>query len=220
MLVSGKGADEEWMKVQELIGKAPDLPSDIKWHYIGHLQSNKVKKLLDSVPNLYVIESVDSVKLANTINKHVPEDRAEKLRVMVQVNTSGEDSKSGVEPTGCCELVRHVIENCTKLQFTGLMTIGRLGDVSPECFETLKQCREEILALQDLKLDAEAMEMSMGMSADYPLAIEQGSTSIRIGSTIFGARDYSKSGNDNSTSALDNPNTGPSSNNPNSRADS
>ncbi|GBG25707.1 Pyridoxal phosphate homeostasis protein [Hondaea fermentalgiana] len=174
--------------VQELVGKAPDLPSDIKWHFIGMLQSNKAKQIA-SLPNIYIVESVHSQKLANALNKHVPEDRKEKLRVLVQVNTSGEDSKSGIEPDGCVKLVTHVIEECDKLQFAGLMTIGRLGDVSPECFDLLNKCKQDVLAAHPQLAD-QPFEMSMGMSGDFELAIEHGSTSVRVGSSIFGARDY------------------------------
>lgn len=177
-------------KVQELVEKAPQLPSDIKWHFIGHLQSNKAKHIA-RIPNLFLVESLDSVKLANTLDKALPEDRAEPLRVMVQVNTSGEDSKSGVEPEECTELVRHVATSCSRLRFIGLMTIGRIGDVSPACFERLAACRDKVIEAQIPNVPSlEDFELSMGMSGDFEVAIQAGSTSVRVGSTIFGARDY------------------------------
>jgi len=174
--------------VQELVEKAPQLPADIKWHFIGALQSNKVK-LLKDMPNLYMVESVHTVKLANMLEKNMPPERAEKLKVMVQVNTSGEESKSGCEPSECVSIVSHVLNNCPKLDFAGLMTIGKLGDPTPKCFEILCNCRDEVLeALPELK--EKEFGMSMGMSGDYELALRHGSTSIRVGSIIFGSRDY------------------------------
>mmetsp|Transcript_12382 Transcript_12382/g.24081 ORF Transcript_12382/g.24081 Transcript_12382/m.24081 type:complete len:279 (+) Transcript_12382:206-1042(+) len=174
--------------VQELVGKAPNLPQDIKWHFIGMLQSNKAKQIA-ALPNLYMVESVHSQKLASMLDKNVPEDRSEKLRVLVQVNTSGEDSKSGIEPSGCVALVSHVLKECENLHFAGLMTIGRLGDVSPECFDLLNQCKKDVLEAHP-ELADKPFEMSMGMSGDFELAIEHGSTSVRVGSSIFGSREY------------------------------
>jgi len=180
--------------VQEIVDKAPLLPGDVKWHFIGHLQSNKAK-MVCKIPNLYMIESIDSVKLADAVNKYVANvTRSEKLRVMVQVNTSGEESKSGVEPGQAVkDLCQHVATQCLNLQLVGLMTIGRLGDISPECFETLVNCRDEVIAAKiDGVPSGNEFELSMGMSGDFELAIQAGSTNVRIGSTIFGDRDYSK----------------------------
>ncbi|CAK8985446.1 Pyridoxal phosphate homeostasis protein (PLP homeostasis protein) (Proline synthase co-transcribed bacterial homolog protein) (Pyridoxal phosphate-binding protein) [Durusdinium trenchii] len=174
--------------VQELVEKAPNMPRYVKWHFIGNLQSNKVKHIV-SIPNLYMVESVHSVKIANTLNRLLPDTREEKLRVMVQVNTSGEESKSGVEPSGCLELVEHVMANCTKLELVGLMTIGRLGDVSPECFQLLAKCRDDVMEKHATSFQ-DGLELSMGMSGDFELAMAHGSTNVRVGSTIFGARSY------------------------------
>ena len=178
--------------VQELVDKAPELPGDIAWHFIGHLQSNKAK-VVARIPNLFVVESVDSAKLATALDRCVPRERAP-LRVMVQVNTSGEDSKSGVEPSEATELVRFVASECPSLKVVGLMTIGRLGDVSPECFQCLASCRDSVLAaaIQGVP-GADEFELSMGMSGDFELAIQWGSTNVRVGSTIFGDRDYGAS---------------------------
>ena len=148
--------------VQEIVDKAPTLPSDIKWHFIGHLQSNKCKKLVTGVPSLYMVESVDSTKLANKLNtavaaagnditkahasKLLQDDTAchplppthterEPLNIMVQVNTTQEPQKSGVEPKDASALVGHVMKDCPALKFAGLMTIGKLGDVDAKYFE-------------------------------------------------------------------------------------
>ena len=167
--------------VQELVDKQSNLPSDIAWHFIGHLQTNKVNALM-AVPSLYIIESIDSNKLADYINKRVPEHRKDRLRVMVQVNTSGEDSKSGVDPDAVTYLCKHIATKCLNLELTGLMTIGRFGDSNCECFNILGKCRDEILAAHIVGIPkAEEFELSMGMSNDYEIAIKAGATSVRLG---------------------------------------
>ncbi|CAK9321797.1 unnamed protein product [Citrullus colocynthis] len=177
--------------VQEIIDKAPQLPQDIEWHFIGHLQSNKVKSLLAGVPNLAMVEGVDNEKLANHLDRAVSNLGRDRLKVLVQVNTSGEISKSGVEPSGCIELAKHVKLRCPHLQFSGLMTIGMPDyTCTPENFKTLLKCRAEVC--RELEMAEEQCELSMGMSSDFELAIEMGSTNVRIGSTIFGPREYAK----------------------------
>ncbi|CAL5344479.1 unnamed protein product [Camellia sinensis] len=177
--------------VQEIIEKAPQLPDDIEWHFIGNLQSNKVKPLLAGVPNLAVVETVDDEKIANQLNRVVANIGRNPLKVFVQVNTSGEESKSGVDPSGCVELVKHVSLACPNLEFCGLMTIGMPDYTStPENFKTLENCRSEVC--KALGIAEEQCELSMGMSGDFQLAVEMGSTNVRIGSTIFGAREYPK----------------------------
>ncbi|PON91274.1 hypothetical protein TorRG33x02_128370 [Trema orientale] len=177
--------------VQEIVEKAPQLPEDIEWHFIGNLQSNKVKSLLTGVPNLAMVESVDDEKIANQLDRFVASIGRKPLKVLVQVNTSGEVSKSGVEPSGCVELAKHVSLRCPNLEFSGLMTIGMLDYTStPENFKTLANCRSEVC--KALGITEEQCELSMGMSGDFELAIEMGSTNVRIGSTIFGAREYPK----------------------------
>ncbi|KAE9591477.1 hypothetical protein Lal_00038889 [Lupinus albus] len=176
--------------VQEIVEKAPQLPDDIEWHFIGNLQSNKVKPLLSAVPNLAYVESVDDEKIASRLDRVVANIGRKPLKVFVQVNTSGEISKSGVEPTLCVDLVKH-IRNCPNLEFCGLMTIGMLDYSStPENFKMLSDCRSEVC--KAIEISEEQCELSMGMSADFEQAIEMGSTNVRIGSTIFGAREYPK----------------------------
>ncbi|RWR89027.1 Alanine racemase [Cinnamomum micranthum f. kanehirae] len=177
--------------VQEFIEKAPQLPEDIEWHFIGHLQSNKAKVLLAAVPNLDMVEGVDNEKIANHLDRAVANIGRKPLRVLVQVNTSGEASKSGVDPSGCIELARHVKLECPNLEFSGLMTIG-MADYSstPENFRTLLNCRTQVC--KALGITEQLCELSMGMSGDFEQAIEKGSTNVRIGSTIFGPREYPK----------------------------
>ncbi|XP_042041954.1 pyridoxal phosphate homeostasis protein-like [Salvia splendens] len=177
--------------VQELIEKAPQLPEDIQWHFIGNLQSNKVKPLLTAVPNLAMVETVDDEKIANNLNRVVGNIGRKPLKVFIQVNTSGEESKFGVEPAGCLDLAKHVTRNCPNLEFCGLMTIGMPDYTStPENFKTLANCRSDVC--KALGIAEEQTELSMGMSGDFELAIEMGSTNVRVGSTIFGAREYPK----------------------------
>ena len=180
--------------VQELVDKSnhPLLSglSDIHWHFIGHLQRNKCNHLT-AVPHLWCVETVDSERLASTLNtswkKREPK---EQLKVFVQVNTSGEDAKHGCHPDKAAQIVRHILESCQWLEFRGLMTIGKIGhDYSqgpnPD-FQQLVQTRQSVC--KELGLGEEQVELSMGMSADYETAILTGSTNVRVGSTIFGAR--------------------------------
>lgn len=177
--------------VQEIVAKAPQLPSDIKWHFIGGLQSNKAKVLV-GVPNLYMVESVDRQKTATALNKAVvATGRSEKLKVMVQVNTSGEESKSGCQPGETVELARFVDKNCEKLELVGLMTIGAVDTSDePEAFKILASEREAVA--EGIGRPVSTLALSMGMSGDFEAAIRMGSDSVRVGSTIFGAREYPK----------------------------
>uniref|UniRef100_A0A8C3TMB7 Pyridoxal phosphate homeostasis protein n=1 Tax=Chelydra serpentina TaxID=8475 RepID=A0A8C3TMB7_CHESE len=184
--------------VQELLEKASDskiLSScpEIKWHFIGHLQRNNVNKLI-AVPNLFMVETVDSVKLADKVNSSWQKKGAsQRLKIMVQVKTSGEDSKHGLPPGEIVATVEHIIKECPSLEFVGLMTIGTFGhDLSkgpnPD-FQVLISLRQDVC--EKLNIPIEKVELSMGMSTDYQHAIEVGSTNVRIGSIIFGERDYS-----------------------------
>ncbi|XP_064630571.1 pyridoxal phosphate homeostasis protein-like [Lineus longissimus] len=182
--------------VQELEEKSKDPEilekcKDIRWHFIGHLQRNKVNKVLET-PNLYMIETVDSPKLATTINASLERQKMERLKVMVQVNTSAEENKHGCHPSETLSMVRHVQDACPKLELLGVMTIGAFDhDLSqgpnPD-FQSLIQCRKDVCAA--LNQDLLHLELSMGMSNDFEHAIENGSTNVRVGSTIFGARVY------------------------------
>lgn len=186
--------------IQELVEKSTEATMnekcpDISWHFIGNLQSNKVSKII-KVPNLSVVETVTSAKLADKLNSQWT-DKEKKLKIMIQVNTSGEDNKNGLEPSELISVVEHVVKNCQNLEFVGLMTIGDLGhslasahsyeDGSPNPdFLLLIKCRKDVA--EKLCVDEEALELSMGMSNDFEEAIRMGSTNVRIGSTIFGER--------------------------------
>ena len=170
---------------QELLEKAAALPEDISWHFIGHLQSQKAAKLVKDVTNLRVVETVDSLKLAKKLHSAC-EAAARTLQIYIQVDTSGEDTKSGVPPPEVVALVQAIVAECPSLRVTGLMTIGAPGDLS--CFDRLVESRADVAAA--LGVDAASLALSMGMSGDYPEAIARGATSIRVGSTIFGERQY------------------------------
>lgn len=177
--------------------KAAELPSDISWHFIGPLQSNKAAPLVKKVglPKLACVETVASMKLANKLNNAVENlhnyegtEEDKKLGIYLQVNTSGEESKSGLGPGDeLIVLAKNIATNCPRLSINGLMTIGAPGDLG--CFDTLAKCREDVA--QALGVSSDELDLSMGMSGDYERAIERGATSVRVGSTIFGARDYS-----------------------------
>lgn len=177
--------------VNEVLEKAPELPKDIKWHFIGHLQSNKAKPLVGQVANLWMVEAVDSTKLADRLQAAAAavlekERKGVPLKVLVQVDTSGEDTKSGVTAEEAVEMAQHILANCPALQFAGVMTIGAPGDLT--CFDKLVEARQRIASATGL--EAASLELSMGMSGDFEEAIARGSTNVRVGSSIFGERSY------------------------------
>ncbi|KAG2379573.1 hypothetical protein C9374_006690 [Naegleria lovaniensis] len=180
--------------IQEICEKAPLLPKEIKWHFIGHLQSNKVKQLVEKVESLYMVETVDRVKIAQALEKtwsNTGRDR--KLNVLVQVNTSNEESKSGISTIRECEeVIRYILEQCPHLNLRGLMTIGSYEhsqdpERNPD-FEKLVQFKTELFEKMAELAQINPFELSMGMSHDYEVAIKYGSTNVRVGSAIFGAR--------------------------------
>lgn len=183
--------------VNELAEKASDPKileqcKEIRWHYIGHLQGNKVNKIVKTT-NLFVIETVDSEKIASALDvgwmKNIKDENS-RLKILVQVNTSKEEGKNGCKVEAVSSLVKYILENCKYLEFAGLMTIGQYGyDVSkgpnPD-FLSLVECRNNVC--QELGLNKNNVELSMGMSSDYEHAIDLGSTSVRVGTSIFGDR--------------------------------
>ena len=132
--------------VQELVEKAQNALiagtngcPDVRWHFIGHLQSNKCKMVVEGVPNLWMVESVDSERKADALNKAaVNAGRRERLRVLIQINASEEDSKHGITSESCVTVAKHIVERCPALEFRGLMTIGMAerelqpGQVNPD----------------------------------------------------------------------------------------
>jgi pyridoxal phosphate enzyme (YggS family) len=177
--------------------KSTEMPDDVAWHFIGPLQSNKAAPLVKTIGlnKLACIETVSTMKLASKLNRAAEAWNEEegsqenkKLGIYVQVNTSGEESKSGVTPgSEVIELIKQVSDECPFLSIDGLMTIGAPGDYS--CFDTLVKCRDEVAEV--LGKNPNELELSMGMSGDFEIAISKGATNVRVGSTIFGERDYS-----------------------------
>lgn len=174
--------------VQELAKKHDELPADINWYMIGHLQRNKVKYIADYVT---MIQSVDSLKLMNTIEKEGRKhDRI--IPILIEVNVGEEESKFGVKPTlqDCMELAEASLQ-LPHVKLRGLMTSAPYYDDQEKTrpiFRRLRELRDEMNNQNDqLKLDV----LSMGMTHDYEIAVEEGSTCVRVGTAIFGPRDYS-----------------------------
>lgn len=173
--------------IQELATKAASMPLDINWHFIGTLQSNKCK-VIAQIPNLFLVETVASVKTAIALDKAcAAAGRSEPLGILLQINTSNEDSKGGLRDSDCVSAAREVMQSCQHLKLRGLMTIGSPENsaISPNPdFAALVHCKSEV----ERACGISGLELSMGMSHDYENAIMQGSTNVRVGSRIFGAR--------------------------------
>ncbi|WKY04932.1 hypothetical protein Q1695_005719 [Nippostrongylus brasiliensis] len=178
--------------VQELEEKSKALQTEcpeIKWHYIGKIQSNKIGKICSS-PLLHCVETIESQKHCDIFNKEM-EKRQSVLDVLVQVNTSEEDQKGGLSIADAPDLASYISENCPNLRFAGFMTIGSFSNshmVPNPDFDRLYKVRETWATRYSRPVDE--AELSMGMSDDFETAIAQGSTSVRVGSKIFGPRLY------------------------------
>ncbi|KAF8635081.1 hypothetical protein AX15_000565 [Amanita polypyramis BW_CC] len=203
--------------VQELVEKSAVLPRDIRWHFIGTLQSNKAKTLA-SIPNLYAIQTLTSTKTATALNKSIPPERDTPLRVLIQINTSGEESKSGLPPlsksigdtnidTELTQLAKHVVTECPRLRLEGLMTIGAIDQSHQAAesgenadFERLGETRDVLHQWLTKEFDQLSgskrwgreedgrLVLSMGMSSDFEAAIKARSDIVRVGTGIFGRR--------------------------------
>ena len=172
-------------RVQEAVEKAADLEDlPLEWHLIGHLQTNKVKQ---AVALFSLIHSVDSERLAREI------DRCAKVigkiqDVLIQVNVAGEDSKSGIEPAQAAELVR-LVDSLPNLRLCGMMTIAPLYEDAAQTRPVFREMRSIFEQLREKVADPEAFRwLSMGMTHDYRVAVEEGANMIRIGTGLFGAR--------------------------------
>jgi len=175
-------------KIQDLKAKAKELKNlPIEWHFIGHLQTNKVKYVIRAAE---YIHSVDSVKLAEEINRKAEAlDKVQKI--LIEVNTSGEESKYGIQDFDSLESLIEKCETLSNIEVKGLMTMAPFTsdeDVIRKCFINLREMKEKLNNRWD-----NITELSMGMTNDYKIAIEEGSTMLRIGTAIFGQRDISKS---------------------------
>lgn len=181
-------------KPQEIVSKYPEFEGDsVRWHMIGHLQKNKVRHIIDKAE---LIHSVDSLALAEEINK-----RAEAIgkiqKILIQVNVTGEDSKSGVSPDDASELCRE-ISKLNNVRIMGLMTISVSGYTYEENKSVFDSLAVLAARIDDMKIDNVSMkELSMGMTHDFDAAIAAGATMVRVGTAIFGARDYGAKNNAN-----------------------
>ncbi|NLL93899.1 MAG: YggS family pyridoxal phosphate-dependent enzyme [Clostridiales bacterium] len=175
-------------KVQEMCEKYEVLPNDIRWHLIGHLQTNKVKYIIDKV---HLIHSVDSVKLANQIEKEAAKKNIV-ANILVEVNVAREESKFGLDTLEVMQFVTDIAK-LPHIKINGLMTVAPFVD-DPEknrgIFKKLKQLSVDI---DKKNIDNVSMNvLSMGMSRDFNVAIEEGSTMVRVGTSIFGERNYNR----------------------------
>ena len=168
-------------RVQELLPKYEALPKDIRWHFIGHLQTNKVKQI---VPFVHMIHSVDSVRLLETINREA-EKIGRRVKVLLEVHVAKEETKSGFTPEEILSLDIQ-LSTFNYLDICGIMGMATNTDDEAEW----RRCFREIKALASKLSTLNTKQISMGMSDDYLVAIEEGSTMVRIGSTIFGSRAY------------------------------
>ena len=171
-------------RVQEITEKQQQLPPDIEWHFIGHLQTNKVKYI---APFIDTIQSVDSEKVLLEINKEA-EKNNRKIKVLLQVKIAEEDTKYGLEILEAKEIFSNYLEQkYPNVEIIGLMGMATFTDNKTQVkseFMVLKSLFDELSRFKKLE------KLSMGMSDDFPLAIECGANSVRIGSAIFGNRNY------------------------------
>ncbi len=174
--------------VQELVEKIETLPDDIEWHMIGHLQRNKVKYIVGKVA---MIHSVDSLRLAEEISREAVKKNFT-VDILVEVNVAGEENKFGITVENCVEIVTQ-ISRLPGLNVRGLMTSAPYVENAEEnrkYFRDLKQLCVDINAknIDNINMDV----LSMGMTNDYTVAVEEGATMVRVGTAIFGARNYNK----------------------------
>ncbi len=169
-------------RVQEARVKIPELPSNLRWHFVGHLQKNKIRHAL---PLFELIHSVDSLALAQEINR-MAEEEGLHPRVLLEVNVAGEGSKFGFAPGTLREQMETLLA-LPRLSIEGLMTIPPLAEereASREFFAQLRELRDALETEFEVKLS----QLSMGMTSDFMVAIEEGATLVRVGTAIFGER--------------------------------
>jgi hypothetical protein len=176
-------------KVQELVDKYDVLPKDIRWHMIGHLQTNKVKYIVDKV---YLIHSVDSLKLANEISKEAVKKNVT-VNILIEVNVANEETKFGTT----CEDVKQLVREIAQLPnvcIKGLMTIAPIVENAEQNRAIFSKLNELAVDIDNENIDNVGMNiLSMGMTGDYPVAVSEGATYVRVGTGIFGARNYTMS---------------------------
>ena len=173
-------------KVQELVVKYEVLPKDIHWHLIGHLQRNKVKYIIDKVD---MIHSVDSIRLAETIEKEAAKHNI-KVKILIEVNVAKEESKFGIHPEELDAFIEE-ISHFSHIQVMGLMTIAPYVENAEENRPIFEHLRKLSVDIANKNIDNIIMSvLSMGMTNDYQVAVEEGATMVRVGTGIFGERNY------------------------------
>ncbi|MBQ6371083.1 MAG: YggS family pyridoxal phosphate-dependent enzyme [Firmicutes bacterium] len=173
-------------KVQEIMDKY-EAVKPVRWHMIGHLQTNKVKYIIDKVD---LIHSVDSLKLAKEINKRAGQHE-KVMDILIQINPADEESKFGVSLGEVRGLIEQILEECENVRIRGLMSVAPIAEDPNDVkvyFDGVKQRFDECSQIDHPRLDFKYL--SMGMSHDFEVAIEAGSNVVRVGSAIFGERDY------------------------------
>ena len=175
-------------RVQEITEKYDKLPKDIRWHMIGHLQKNKVKYIIDKV---CMIHSVDSYELAAEIDRQASRNGIV-MPVLIEVNIGSEESKFGVSPESARKLIND-ISMLHGISVGGLMAVPPIADKPEDNRKYFRQLYELYVDIKGQKIDNIVMnDLSMGMSGDYQVAVEENATLVRVGTAIFGERDYSK----------------------------
>ena len=175
-------------KPQEIREKYPQLPTDIRWHMIGHLQRNKIKYIIDKV---YMIHSVDSIRLAEAIDEEAKKHGIV-MPVLIEVNVAEEESKFGVHLDEVESLIRQISE-LSNIQVQGLMTIAPFTENAEDNRIYFRKLRNLYVDIKDKNIDNVNMcNLSMGMTGEYEVAVEEGATMVRVGTGIFGARSYSQ----------------------------
>lgn len=171
-------------KVQELADKYDQLPKDIRWHMIGHLQRNKVKYLIGKT---VLIHSVDSLRLAEEISKEAAKQKTD-VDILIEVNIAQEESKFGLKPEDTCELVK-AVSALPYVHIKGLMTIAPFTDNPEDNRKYFRQLKQLSVDITRKNIDNVSMNvLSMGMTNDYIVAVEEGSSCVRVGTGIFGER--------------------------------
>ncbi len=175
-------------KVQEICAKQPVLPDDIKWHMIGHLQTNKVRQVIDKA---CLIHSVDSLKLAQVIEKEAAKKDLV-VPVLFEVNVAEEESKFGARTEETAAIIQEIAK-LPHVRVRGLMTIAPFVDDPEENRSVFRRLKELSVDIAEKNINNVTMcELSMGMTGDFEVAIEEGATFVRVGTAIFGARNYDK----------------------------
>jgi len=173
-------------KVQELVDKIPQMPNDVRWHMIGHLQRNKVKYIVDKV---YMIHGVDSLRLGEEISKEAVKHGVT-VRILIEVNVAGEDTKYGVSPEEAPQLAMG-LSKLPGISLQGLMTIAPYVTDPEENRLIFAKLRQLAVDISEKNIDNVSMNvLSMGMTGDYEVAVEEGATFVRVGTGIFGERNY------------------------------